>query len=123
MSKSHPIFLLLIGTSLLSGAIPAVGQSFAGIYTGKRMLTKGDLSCPAEDNVSVTIKDDTLTFTDSNAKDYTISFKPKPDGSFHELSADIGGTVVDIRGQVADSALEADVISAHCQHHWHLERQ
>jgi hypothetical protein len=109
---------------LLAAPSVVLADPFDGTYAGKRVAAKGDdPSCPTADNVSVTIKGGTLTFTDSNAKDYAISFDPRPDGSFRKLSADVGGTVVDIRGRVSGSTLDADVTSAHCQHHWSLERQ
>ena len=116
---------MIFGFALLSLATPPAAQpvSFDGTYTGKRVLTNGDKTfCPTEDNASVTIKGDNLTFTDSNAKDYTIDFSPRSDGSFSELSAIIGGAVVAIRGRINGNALDADVPSAHCQHHWHLEK-
>ena len=125
MSKHGRVLSVICGFALLSFATPPAAQpvSFDGTYTGKRVLTNGDKTfCPAEDNVSVTIKDDNLTFTDSNVKNYTIEFNPRPDGSFSELSANIGGTVVAIRGRINGNALDADVIGAHCQHHWHLEK-
>ena len=123
MSKYGRVLSVICWTVLLAAPSATLADPFDGTYTGKRVTTKGgEPSCPTEDNVSVTIKGGTLTFTDSNAKDYTISFDPHPDGSFRELSANIAGTVVDIRGHVSGSTLDADVSSAHCQHHWHLEK-
>ena len=54
------------------------------VYTGKRSLTKGTASttCPAEDDVSVTINGETLTFIHSALENYTMPFDPGPDGSF-----------------------------------------
>jgi hypothetical protein len=122
MSKHGRVISVIFWIILLAAPSATLAGSFDGTYTGKRVITKGDEgSCPTED-VSVTIKDGTLTFTDSNAKDYMISFNPHPDGSFRQLSANIGGAVVDIRGYINGSTLDADVISAQCQHHWHLEK-
>jgi len=88
------------------------------------MLTQGDpTACVAKDSVSVTIHEDQLTFTNSGAQNYEISFSPRSDGSFAQLSANIGGDVVDIRGHIGAGVLDADVTSAHCTDHWHLEKQ
>jgi hypothetical protein len=105
--------------------------SFSPQYARARARTcgetprgKGDPSaCVAKDAVSVTIHGGTLTFTDSSAKNYTISFSPHSDGSFVELSANIGGAVVDIRGRITGGVLDTDVTSAYCVHHWHLEKR
>lgn len=88
------------------------------------MLTQGNPgACVSKDAVSVTIRGNQLTFANNEAKNYTISFFPHPDGSFVELSADIGGKVVDIRGHIASGVLDSDVTSATCMHHWHLMKQ
>jgi hypothetical protein len=49
-------------------------HKYDGVYTGKRSLAKGAASttCPAEDEVSVTITGETLTFTNSALKKYTM---------------------------------------------------
>jgi hypothetical protein len=95
-----------------------------GTYTGERVLTRGDPSaCVVKDAVSATIQDGQLTFTNSRVRAYTISFSPRADGSFGQLSANVGGVVVDIRGRVADGVLDSDVASAQCEHHWQLERR
>jgi hypothetical protein len=122
MPKDSPIFLLLIGTALLSTAVPAVGDSFAGTYAGKRVLTKGDNTCPTEDNVSVTVKDGTLTFTNSALKHFAIGFDPRPDGSFGAIYQDVGGDAVTIRGRIVGNTLDADVTNGSCKHHWHLQK-
>jgi hypothetical protein len=76
----------------------------------------------AKDTVSIVIHGDALRFTNSRVKDHTISFSPQADGSFDVLSADISGVVVTIRGQVGAGVLDADVVSAYCTNHWHLEK-
>lgn len=92
MSNCGRALSVMCGIVLLVAPSVTLADPFDGTYTGKRVTTKGDEpSCPTEDNVSVTIKGSTLTLTDSNAKEYPISFDPRPDGSFHELSANIGG--------------------------------
>jgi hypothetical protein len=110
----------------LALAVPAFGaeNSFDGTYTGERVLTAGDpAACVAKDAASSTIKGDELTFTHSAVKDYTIRFSPRADGAFVQLSTDINGEVVDIRGHIGAGVLDADVTSASCAHHWHLEKQ
>ena len=58
-----------------------------GVYTGKRVLIKGSTGsrCPAEDDVSVTIHDETLTFTDSILQKFIIGFSPDQSGSFSQM--------------------------------------
>ena len=59
--------LWVCSLALLAIAEPAMGGAgdlFDGVYTGKRVLTKGPAgSCQAEESVSVTIHDGVLTFT------------------------------------------------------------
>jgi hypothetical protein len=79
--------------AFLAIAEPAIGAAdlFDGVYTGKRVLTKGPAeSCPAEESVSVTIHDGVLTFTNSALQNYAIGFDPHPDGTFTETHVDIG---------------------------------
>jgi hypothetical protein len=113
-------------TACIALAVPALGaeNSFDGTYTGERVLTAGDpAACVAKDAASATIQGDKLTFTNSAVKDYTIGFSPRADGAFVQLSANISGVVVDIRGQIGAGVLDADVTSASCAHHWNLEKQ
>ena len=52
-------------------------HKYDGVYTGKRSLTKGmaSASCFAEnDDVSVTVTGETLTFTNSALKKYLMLF-------------------------------------------------
>jgi hypothetical protein len=102
-----------------------LATAFDGNYTGKRVLTNGDpAACaPREDSVSVTIGDGVLTFTNSELKNYTIGFDPRPDGSFHQLSVDLDGATADIRGRIVGNVLDADVTNTPCVHHWHLEKK
>ena len=55
--------------------------------------------------------------------EYAIGFDPQPDGTFTDTHVDVWGGVVDIRGRVADGALDADVTNPPCEHHWRLERK
>ena len=106
-------------------ATPAFGaeNSYDGTYTGERVLTKGDpAACMAKDPVSVVIHGNQFTFTNSRAKDYTMSFTPQADGSFEQLSA-AGDAVVSIKGHIGAGVLDSDVSTAQCTHHWHLEKQ
>ena len=105
-------------------AAPASGaQNYDGTYTGKRVLTKGiDRTCPAEDDVTVTIHGESLTFSNSKLRGYVVGFEPHPDGSFREASTGIEGTIVSIEGRIIGDDLDADVTTNACQHHWHLKR-
>jgi hypothetical protein len=73
--------ICLVGTSALSAA-----DKFDGVYAGKRTLVKGSgATCPPEEKVTVTIRGQILTFTDSALKKFTISFDPNRRGSFGEI--------------------------------------
>ena len=63
-----------LGLYLTVAGIPALGaeHTFDGVYSGQRVLTKG--SCPAVDDVSVTIHGETLTFTNSALKKFVVGF-------------------------------------------------
>jgi hypothetical protein len=101
----------------------AAEDMFDGVYTGKRVLTKGSGSqCPGEDNVSVTIHGETLTFTNSALKKFLISFYPHQDGSFSQISVDVDGDTVTIHGRITGSVLDADVTNPPCEYHWHLKK-
>jgi hypothetical protein len=108
----------------LTGSALGAENTFDGVYTGKRVLTKGEGSqCfPAEDNVSVTIHGETLTFTNSQLKKFLIAFNPHQDGSFSQISVDVDGDTVTIQGRIAGGFLDADVINPPCEHHWHLKK-
>ncbi|HET6237312.1 MAG TPA: hypothetical protein VFE41_20485 [Acetobacteraceae bacterium] len=121
---TRPFVLAMFVVACFGSASLGVAESFDGSYVGERSLTQGDPSaCVDKDAVSVTIHGGTLTFTNSTAKSYTMSFSPNSDGSFVQLSADIGGAVVNIRGRITGGVLDSDVTSAHCVHHWHLEKR
>ena len=116
--------LAMFAVACFGSASTGVAESFDGSYVGERSLTKGDPSaCADKGAVSVSIHGETLTATDSTAKSYTMGFSPRTDGSFVQLSSDIGGAVVDIRGRITGGVLDANVTSANCVHHWHLEKR
>jgi hypothetical protein len=100
-------------------------HKYDGVYTGKRSLTKGTASttCPAEDDVSVTIDGETLTFTNSALKKYFMPFDPSPDGSFGQTHTDESGAVVHYHGRITEDVIEADVETRDCEYHWHLKKQ
>ena len=130
-SKSWPEHRLML--SLIFGMIclvagPALSaepeHKYDGVYTGKRSLTKGTASatCPAEDDISVTITGETLTFTNSALKKYLMPFDPGPDGSFGQTHTDVGGAVVHYHGRIVGDLMEADVENPPCEYHWHLKK-
>lgn len=115
------------GLSLAVAATPALGaeHGFDGVYSGKRVLTKGDAgpTCPAEDGVSVTIHGDTLTFTNSALKKFTQPFYPGQDGLFGETYTDEGGAIVRYHGRIVGDVIDADVSNPPCEYHWHLKKE
>ena len=130
-SKSRPerrLILLLIFGMICLVAGPALSaeaeRKYDGVYTGKRSLTKGTVSttCLAEDDVSVTITGETLTFTNSALKKYTMPFDPGPDGSFGQTHMDEGGSVVHYHGRIIGDVMDANVENPPCEYHWHLKK-
>jgi hypothetical protein len=128
-SKSRPERRLML--SLMFGTICLVAGSalsakpthkYDGIYTGKKSLTKGTPSktCPAEDDVSVTITGETLAWTDSAYKNYTQPFYPGPDGSFGETHT--GGNVFHYHGRIVGDVIDGDTDNPDCEYHWHLKK-
>jgi hypothetical protein len=104
------------------GAALGAEHKFDGVYSGKRVLTKG--SCPAAvDDVSVTIHDETLTFTNSALKKFVMGFFVRQDGSFDQIDTDIDGDRVHIVGHVTGDVIEADVDNPPCEYHWHLKKE
>ena len=117
---------ILCGLICLAVAGPAwgAGNTFDGVYTGKRVLTKGQSpQCPPEGAVSVTVHGDTLTFTNSTLQNAGMGFDPDPDGAFSEAYTDIGGADVNVQGRITGDTLEADVSNGPCEHHWHLTKE
>jgi hypothetical protein len=111
------ICLIMAGT-----ALGAEGP-FDGVYTGKQSPTKGPVPpCAAEEDVSVTISGEALTFTHSRLRNFGLGFHPHQDGSFSEIYQDIGGDTVLIEGRIVGGILDADVSGRSCRHHWHLKK-
>jgi hypothetical protein len=102
----------VLGLCLAVAGSPALGaeHTFDGDYSGKRVLTKGSAgpACPAEDDVSVTIHGDMLTFTNSALKKFTQPFYPASDGSFGETYTDEGGRAVHYHGRIVGDVIDAD---------------
>ena len=130
-SKSRPERRLML--SLILGLICLVAGSalsaepehkYDGVYTGKRSLTKGTASttCPAEDDVSVTITGETMTFTDRILKNYVVPFDPGPDGSFGETHIE-GGFVGHYHGRIIGDVIDAETENLDCGYHWHLKKK
>jgi len=66
----------------------------------------------AKDAVSATIHDGQLTFTNSGVQK-SLHHKLFPSRRrFVQLSANVSGVVVDIRGRVVDGVVDSDVASA-----------
>lgn len=125
MSRSRRLAAAL-GLCLAVAGTPVLGaeHTFDGIYSGKRVLTKGSASptCPAEDDVSVRIHGDTMTFTNSDLKEFTMPFYPSQNGSFGQTYTDEGGTIVHYGGRVIGDVIEADVSNPPCKYHWNLKK-
>src|SRR5215469_337031 len=89
--RARTLLLAMAALGCLGGTRLVMADAVDGTYTGERVLMQGSPSaCVAKDAVSITIHGDQLIFTNSRTKNYTISFHPHPDGSFVQLSADIG---------------------------------
>ncbi|MBS0452603.1 MAG: hypothetical protein JSS14_14970 [Proteobacteria bacterium] len=136
-SKSRPgrspMLSLAFGMScLVAGSVLSAqpAHKYDGVYYGKRVLTKGTPSriCPAEDDVSVAIEGNLLTFTDSALKKFVEPFQPRPDGSFGEIyiQARGGGATVEYHGRVVGDIIEADVVNyltyPPCEYRWRLKK-
>jgi hypothetical protein len=121
---------VLAGLSILALVVgPALSaqpeNEYDGVYTGKRSLKKGTASptCPAEDDVSVTIHGETLTFTNSSLKNYVMPFDPDKDGSFGRSHVEEGGAVAHYHSRIAGGVIEADAENPLCEYHWHLKKE
>jgi hypothetical protein len=113
----------LIGLAVAEPALSAE-NAFNGAYTGRRVLTKGETpQCVPSEDVSVTIEDNVLTFSDSALRNFSIGFDPHPDGAFGLISTAISGGAVLIQGHIVGNVLDADVTNGPCEHHWHLTKK
>jgi hypothetical protein len=103
----------------IAGPVAMAEGQYDGDYAGKRVLTKGPAErCPSEDNVSATIHERVLIFTNSALQNQPLSFDPRPDGTFHLTHVDVGGGYV-----VTGGVLTADVNNPPCEHHWEMEKK
>jgi len=120
---------VLAGLSILALVVrPALSaepeNKYDGVYTGTRTLTKGTAPhCPAEENVSVTIHGETLTFTHSTLKNYIMPFYPDQNGSFGQTHMDADGATGSYRGHIVGGVIEADAKNPNCEYHWHLTKK
>ena len=121
----RPAAALCLSLAVAGSLALAAEHAFDGVYTGKRMLTKGSasLTCPVEDDVWVTIHGETLRFTNSALKNFAQPFYPRPDGSFGETYTDAGGAVVHYHGRVVGDVMDVDVENPPCEYHWHLKKE
>ena len=131
-SKSRPERRLML--SLIFGMIclvagPALSakpeHKYDGVYTGKRSLTKGTLSttCPAEDDISVTITGETMKIT-TREKKYIMPFYPRPDGTFGQIPMSNGGSgFLHYHGRILGDVMDGDTENPPCEYHWHLKRR
>ena len=102
-------------------------HTFDGVYSGQRVLTKGEVGprCPAKDDVSIAIHGETLRFTDSAQNNFLQPFYPKKDGSFGQIYTDVGGAAVNYHGRIVGDVMDIDVTATDppCQFHWHLKKE
>ena len=114
-----------LGLCLAVAGSPALGteHGFDGIYSGKRVLTKGSAgpNCAEEDTVSITIHGQTLTFSGSTLRDFTEPFYPKSDGSFGQIYTGEGGPAR-YHGRIIGDSIDVDATGPLCEHHWHLKK-
>ena len=119
----HLMALGLCAMIVAAATASGTDGTFDGVYIGKRVLTKGsNQTCPDAGTVSVTLRGEALTFTNSRLHSISIGFKPQPNGSFSQISAGGGGAFVSIKGRIVGDAIEADVADSVCEHHWHVVR-
>ena len=119
----HLMALGLCAMIVVTATALGADNTVDGAYIGKRVLTKGsNQTCPDAGTVSVTLRGEALTFTNSRLHSISIGFKPQPNGSFSQISAGGGGAFVSIKGHIVGDAIEADVADSVCEHHWHVVR-
>ena len=125
MSRSRRLAAAL-GLCLAVAGTLALGaeNTLDGVYSGKRVLTKGSAGplCPAEEDVTAAIHGETLTFTHSALKEFTMPFYPSQDGSFGQTYTGEGGTAVHYRGRVIGDVIQVDVTNPPCEYHWTLNK-
>jgi hypothetical protein len=121
--------LIACGTLCLAiaGQSWGAGGPFDGTYKGKKLLADGAAEqCPAEEDLSVTIKGTALTLTDSRFRDFNIMLAVNKDGSLDKTVIAEGSMAV-IKGRITGDTLDADVqdfaTEHNCKYHWHLTKQ
>jgi len=116
-----------LGLCVAVAGSPALSaeHTFDGDYVGKRVLTKGSAGsdCPAEEDVSVSIHGEMLTFTNGGLKHFPQPFYPGPDGSFGETYTGQEGVAVHYHGHIVGDVIDADAENPPCEYHWHLKKQ
>jgi hypothetical protein len=123
MRRRMHLVVCSVACLAIAGPAAMAEGAFDGDYVGKRVLTKGPAErCPGTEDVSVTILEPVLIFTNSALHDYPISFHPHPDGTFRITHVDFEGGYVDIQGRVTGGVLTADVNNPPCVHHWQLKK-
>jgi hypothetical protein len=98
------MLLVVSSVACLAIATPAVeaGDSFDGNYTGKRILTNVPADdCPAEENVSVTINGNVLTFADSALQITPLAFTLSRTGHSTSESLDGFALSLDIQSRLS----------------------
>ena len=123
--EHRPLVSGLFGAICLvaGGSVFGAENTSNGVYTGTRSRTKGpDLQCLAEENVSVTVQDTIMLFTNSILHSFVLEFSPSPDGSFERTYISSAGHYVVIRGRIIGNLIEADVDNEPCSHHWRVKK-
>ena len=123
--EHRPVVSGLFGAICLvaGGLVFGAENTSNGVYTGTRLRTKGpDLHCPAEENVSVTIQDTIMLFTNGIWHSFVLELESNPDGSFERTYISAGGHYVVIHGRIMGNVIEADVENEPCSHHWRVRK-
>jgi hypothetical protein len=124
MRRRMPLVVCSLACLALAGPVALADGPYDGDYVGKRVLTKGPADqCPGEEDVSVTIHGNVLTFTNSALKNYAIGFDARPDGTFDIEHVDLDGGTSDIQGRIVGGVLDADVNNPPCEHRWSLKKK
>ena len=123
--ECRPVVSGLFGVICLvaGGSVFGAENTSNGVYTGTRLRTKGpDSQCLAEENVSVTIQDTIMLFTNGILHSFVLELFPNPDGSFERTYISAGGHYVVIHGRIMGNVIEADVENEPCSHHWRVRK-
>jgi hypothetical protein len=108
----------------VAGLARSSEHKFDGVYVGKRWPTTGsDSRCLAEEDISVVIRGESLTFSSNEFRKFAMGFYPRADGSFNQSHVHVEGAYVTIRGLVTGDIIQADVINPPCEYHWSLKKK